>query len=182
MSEEPNLSWYMVQVFSGYEQRVKKILIEHIKLYGMEDKFGEIRVPTKEVVEMRTDQKDRSEREFFLGYILVQMTMEEDTWHLVKSVPRVLGFIGGKSDHPAPITQREADAILNRLLDSADKPKPKTSFEPGEGVRVIDGPFADFSGVVEEVDHEKSRVKVSVLIFGRSTPADLDFNQIEKDK
>ena len=178
----PKLRWYVVQAFSGYEQRVKKSLVEHIKMHDMEDKFGEVLVPTEEVIEMRAGQKRRSERKFFPGYVLVQMVMEEDTWHLVKSVPRVLGFIGGKSDHPAPITQREADAILNRLQESEDKPKPKTLFEAGEVVRVIDGPFADFNGVVEEVDYEKSRVKVSVLIFGRSTPVDLDFGQIEKDK
>ena len=179
---EPKLRWYVVQAFSGYEQRVKKNLIEHIKLHEMEDKFGEVLVPTEEVVEMRAGQKRRSERKFFPGYVLVQMVMEEDTWHLVKEIPRVLGFIGGKSDHPAPISQKEADAILNRLQDSVDKPKPKTLFEPGEMVRVIDGPFADFSGVVEAVDYEKSRVSVAVIIFGRSTPVDLDFGQIEKDK
>lgn len=181
-STSEKLRWYVVQAFSGYEQRVKKVLVEHIKQHEMEDKFGDVLVPTEEVVEMRAGQKRRSERKFFPGYVLVQMVMEEDTWHLVKSVPRVLGFIGGKSDHPAPISQREADAILNRLQDAVDKPKPKTLFEPGEVVRVTDGPFADFSGVVEEVDYEKSRVKVSVLIFGRSTPVDLDFGQIEKDK
>lgn len=179
---EPKLRWYVVQAFSGFEQRVKKNLLEHIKLHQMEDKFGEVLVPTEEVVEMRAGQKRRSERKFFPGYVLVQMIMEEETWHLVKEIPRVLGFIGGKSDHPAPISQKEADAILNRLQDSVDKPKPKTLFEPGEMVRVIDGPFADFSGVVEAVDYEKSRVSVAVLIFGRSTPVDLDFSQIEKDK
>ena len=174
--------WYVVQAFSQYEGRVKKTLLEYIKMHEMEEHFGEILVPTEEVVEMRSGQQRKSERKFFPGYVLVQMVMEEDTWHLVKSVPRVLGFIGGKSDHPAPISQKEADAILNRLQDSVDKPKPKTLFEPGEMVRVIDGPFADFSGVVEAVDYEKSRVSVAVLIFGRSTPVDLDFGQIEKDK
>ena len=180
MSEGANKRWYVVQAFSGYEQRVKKTLAENIKIHGMEDLFGEVLVPTEEVVEMRAGQKRRSERKFFPGYVLVQMVMEEQTWHLVKSVPRVLGFIGGTSDRPAPITQREADAILNRLQDSVDKPKPKTLFEPGEMVRVIDGPFADFSGVVEAVDYEKSRVSVAVLIFGRSTPVELDFGEVEK--
>ncbi|GAB2684121.1 transcription termination/antitermination protein NusG [Aliiglaciecola sp. 3_MG-2023] len=172
--------WYVVQAFSGYEGRVQKTLIEHIKMNGMEDYFGEILVPTEEVVEMRAGQKRKSERKFFPGYVLVEMEMNEESWHLVKSVPRVLGFIGGTSDRPMPISKKEADAILNRLEESVDKPKPKTLFEPGEVVRVTDGPFADFNGVVEEVDYEKSRLKVSVLIFGRSTPVELEFGQVEK--
>ena len=172
--------WYVVQAFSQYEGRVKKTLEEHIKMHGMEDYFGEILVPTEEVVEMRAGQKRKSERKFFPGYVLVEMEMNDDSWHLVKSIPRVLGFIGGTSDRPAPISKREADAILNRLEESVDKPKPKTLFEPGEVVRVTDGPFADFNGVVEEVDYEKSRLKVSVLIFGRSTPVELEFGQVEK--
>jgi len=149
-------------------------------MHGMEDKFGEVLVPTEEVIEMRAGQKRKSERKFFPGYVLVQMLMDETSWHLVRSVPRVMGFIGGTSDRPAPISDKEADAILNRLQESVDKPKPKTLFEPGEMVRVSDGPFADFQGVVEEVDYEKSRLKVSVLIFGRSTPVELDFGQVEK--
>lgn len=172
--------WYVVQAFSGYESRVQKTLLEHIKQHEMEEFFGEVLVPTEEVVEMRAGQKRKSERKFFPGYVLVEMEMNEDSWHLVKSVPRVLGFIGGTSDRPAPISKREADAILNRLQETADKPKPKTLFEPGEVVRVTDGPFADFNGVVEEVDYEKSRLKVSVLIFGRSTPVELEFSQVEK--
>lgn len=172
--------WYVVQAFSGYEARVQKTLLEHIKMHDMEEHFGEVLVPTEEVVEMRAGQKRKSERKFFPGYVLVEMDMNEDSWHLVKSVPRVLGFIGGTSDRPMPISKKEADAILNRLQESADKPKPKTLFEPGEVVRVIDGPFADFNGVVEEVDYEKSRLKVSVLIFGRSTPVELEFGQVEK--
>ena len=183
MSDENNekkLRWYVVQAFSGYEKRVAQTLLEHIKIKGLEDSFGEVLVPTEEVVEMRAGQKRKSERKFYPGYVLVEMAMNEESWHLVKSVPRVLGFIGGTSDRPMPITQKEADAILNRLEESVDKPKPKTLFEPGEVVRVTDGPFADFNGVVEEVDYEKSRVKVSVLIFGRSTPVDLEFGQVEK--
>lgn len=172
--------WYVVQAFSGYEARVQKTLVEYIARNEMEHLFGEVLVPTEEVVEMRAGQKRKSERKFFPGYVLVQMEMNEESWHLVKSVPRVLGFIGGTSDRPAPITQKEADAILNRLEETTDKPKPKTLFEPGEVVRVIEGPFADFNGVVEEVDYEKSRLKVSVLIFGRSTPVDLEFGQVEK--
>ncbi|GAA6205146.1 MULTISPECIES: transcription termination/antitermination protein NusG [Thalassotalea] len=173
------LRWYVVQAFSGYEGRVQKTLVEHIEIHGLQDKFGQILVPTEEVVEMRAGQKRKSARKFFPGYVLVQMAMDEEAWHLVKSVPRVLGFIGGTSDRPAPITQKEADRILQRLEDG-DKPKPKTLFEPGEVVRVIDGPFADFNGVVEELDYEKNRIKVSVLIFGRSTPVDLEFGQVEK--
>lgn len=174
------LRWYVVQAFSGYEKRVQATLLEYIKMHQMEDKFGEILVPTEEVVEMKAGQKRKSERKFFPGYVLVEMAMDEDSWHLVKSVPRVMGFIGGTSDRPAPISNKEADAILNRLQENTDKPKPKTLFEPGEVVRVNDGPFADFNGVVEEVDYEKSRLKVSVLIFGRSTPVDLEFGQVEK--
>lgn len=175
----PKLRWYVVQAFSGYEARVQKTLLEHIEIHELQDKFGQVLVPTEEVVEMRAGQKRKSSRKFFPGYVLVQMAMDEEAWHLVKSVPRVLGFIGGTSDRPAPISQREADRILQRLEDT-DKPKPKTLFEPGEVVRVIDGPFADFNGVVEELDYEKNRIKVSVLIFGRSTPVDLEFGQVEK--
>ncbi|XQW84870.1 transcription termination/antitermination protein NusG [Thalassotalea piscium] len=176
----PNLRWYVVQAFSGYEARVQKTLLEHIEINNLQDKFGQILVPTEEVVEMRAGQKRKSARKFFPGYVLVEMAMDEEAWHLVKSVPRVLGFIGGTSDRPAPITQTEADRILQRLEDSTDKPKPKTLFEVGEVVRVNDGPFADFNGVVEELDYEKNRIKVSVLIFGRSTPVDLEFSQVEK--
>jgi transcriptional antiterminator NusG len=172
--------WYVVHAFSGYEARVQKTLLEHIKMHDMEAYFGEILVPTEEVVEMRAGQKRKSERKFFPGYVLVEMEMNEDSWHLVKSIPRVMGFIGGTSDRPMPISKKEADAILNRLEESVDNPKPKTLFEPGEVVRVVDGPFADFNGVVEEVDYEKSRLKVSVLIFGRSTPVELEFGQVEK--
>ncbi|GLX14843.1 transcription termination/antitermination protein NusG [Pseudomonas straminea] len=155
-------------------------LIERVKFAGMEDEFGEILVPTEEVVEMRNGQKRKSERKFFPGYVLVQMEMNEATWHLIKDTPRVMGFIGGTADKPAPITEKEADAILRRVADSGDKPKPKTLFEPGEMVRVIDGPFADFSGVVEEVNYEKSRIQVAVTIFGRATPVELEFSQVEK--
>lgn len=182
MSEaaEVKSRWYVVQAFSGYEGRVSKTLKEYIKMHEMEEYFEEVLVPTEEVVEMRAGQKRKSERKFFPGYVLVKMVMNDETWHLVRSIPRVMGFIGGTTERPAPISQREADAILNRLQEAVDKPRPKTLFEPGEVVRVIDGPFADFNGVVEEVDYEKSRVKVSVLIFGRSTPVDLDFGQVEK--
>jgi len=172
--------WYVVQAFSGYEGRVAQSLREHIKMNGMEDKFGEVLVPTEEVVEMRAGQRRKSERKFFPGYVLVEMAMDEESWHLVKSIPRVLGFIGGTAERPAPISQKEADTILNRLNESVDKPRPKTMFEPGELVRVNDGPFADFNGTVESVDYDKSRLTVSVSIFGRATPVELEFGQVEK--
>jgi transcriptional antiterminator NusG len=158
-----------------------RTLGERVSLDGMEEKFGEILVPTEEVVEMRDGKKRKSERKFYPGYVLVQMEMDDATWHLVKNTPRVLGFIGGTKDKPAPITEKEAEAILRRVESGVDKPKPKTLFEPGEVVRVTEGPFADFNGVVEEVDYDKSRVKVAVLIFGRSTPVELEFGQVEKD-
>ena len=172
--------WYVVHAFSGYEKKVQAALRERVDLAGMQEYFGEVLVPTEEVVEMRGGQKRKSERKFFPGYVLVEMDLNDDSWHLVKETPRVMGFIGGKADKPAAITQREADTILQRIEDSGDKPKPKTLFEPGEMVRVIDGPFNDFNGVVEEVNYEKSRIQVSVLIFGRSTPVELEFGQVEK--
>ena len=172
--------WYVVHAYSGFEKQVKNSLEDHIRRAGMEDLFGEILVPTEEVVEMKKGVKRRSERKFFPGYVLVQMEMNDDSWHLVKNVPKVLGFIGGRQDQPAPITQREADTILQRVQEGVDKPRPKILFEPGEVVRVIDGPFNDFSGVVEEINYEKSRLRVAVSIFGRSTPVELDFQQVEK--
>jgi transcriptional antiterminator NusG len=180
MSEAPKKRWYVVQAFSGYEGRVAQSLREHIKMHAMEDFFGEVLVPTEEVVEMRAGQRRKSERKFFPGYVLVQMIMNDESWHLVRSVPRVMGFIGGTSDRPAPITDKEADAILNRLEQANEAPRPKTLFEVGEVVRVNDGPFADFNGTVEEADYDKSRVKVSVSIFGRATPVELEFGQVEK--
>lgn len=172
--------WYVVHAYSGYEKKVASALKERIELHDMQDEFGEILVPTEEVVEMRAGQKRKSERKFFPGYVLVQMELSDSTWHLVKDTPRVMGFIGGKADKPAPITDAEANAILQRIEDGSESPRPKTLFEPGEMVRVIDGPFNDFSGVVEEVNYEKSRLRVAVLIFGRSTPVELDFGQVEK--
>ncbi len=172
--------WYVVHAFSGYEKKVQTALKERIDLAGLQEKFGDIMVPTEEVVEMRGGQKRKSERKFFPGYVLVEMELDDDTWHLVKETPRVMGFIGGKADHPAPITTAEAQAIIQRVADGTEKPRPKTLFEPGEMVRVTDGPFNDFNGVVEEVNYEKSRVQVAVLIFGRSTPVELEFGQVEK--
>ncbi|KAA0876225.1 transcription termination/antitermination protein NusG [Nitrincola tapanii] len=172
--------WYVVHAYSGFEKRVMNGLKERIELHGMQDLFGEVLVPTEEVIEIRDGKKRKSERKFYPGYVLVNMVMNDETWHLVKSTPRVLGFIGGTADKPAPITEREANEILQRVESGADKPKPKTVFEPGEMVRVVDGPFADFNGVVEEVNYEKNRLQVAVLIFGRSTPVELEFRQVEK--
>jgi len=172
--------WYVVHAYSGFEKQVQRSLKERIERAGMEEQFGEVLVPTEEVVEMKKGVKRRSERKFFPGYVLVEMEMNEDTWHLVKDVPKVMGFIGGKQDKPAPISEREADLILNRVKEGADKPKPKVLFEPGEMVRVIDGPFNDFNGTVEEINYDKSRLRVAVSIFGRSTPVELDFQQVEK--
>lgn len=174
------LRWYVVHAYSGFENQVKRYLHERIERLEMQDKFGEILVPMEEVVEMREGQKKRSERKFFPGYVLVQMEMDDDSWHLVKDVPKVLGFIGGTTDKPAPIPDREADAILQRIQEGVDKPRPKVLFEPGEVVRVTDGPFNDFNGIVEEVNYEKSRMLVAVQIFGRSTPVELEFGQVEK--
>jgi transcriptional antiterminator NusG len=174
------MRWYVVHAYSGFERQVKRSLEERIKRQGMEDRFGQVLVPTEEVVEMRGGQKRKSDRKFFPGYVLVQMELEDETWHLVKDVPKVMGFIGGTADRPAPISDREADAILQRVQEGVEKPRPKVLFEPGEVVRVIDGPFTDFNGVVEEVNYEKSRLRVAVLIFGRSTPVELGFGQVEK--
>ena len=172
--------WYVIHAYSGYEKQVKRSLEDRIERAAMEELFGEVLVPTEEVVEMKGGQKRRSDRKFFPGYVLVEMEMTDDTWHLVKDVPKVMGFIGGTAERPAPISQKEADAILSRLQEGADKPRPKVLFEPGEMVRVVDGPFNDFNGVVEDVDYDKSRLKVAVLIFGRSTPVELEFHQVEK--
>ncbi len=174
------MRWYVVHAYSGFEHQVKRALDERVARSGVAQKFGEILVPTEEVVEMRDGQKRKSERKFFPGYVLVQMEMDDDTWHLVKATPRVMGFIGGTSDRPAPISDKEAESILHRIQEGVDKPRPKVLYEPGEVVRVTDGPFNDFNGVVEEVNYDKSRLRVAVLIFGRSTPVELEFSQVEK--
>jgi transcriptional antiterminator NusG len=178
--QNPNQRWFVVHAYSGFESYVKKVLESRIATSPHKDKFGDIMVPTEEVVEMREGSRRKSERKFFPGYVLVQMEMDSDTWHMVKEVPKVLGFIGGTSDKPAPITEAEADAILNRVEEGVDRPRPKVLFEVGEVVRVNDGPFNDFNGVVEEVNYEKSKMLVSVQIFGRSTPVELTFGQVEK--
>lgn len=174
------LRWYVVHAYSNFENKVKQALEERVKREGLEDHFGKILVPTEEVIEMRMGQQRKSERKFFPGYVLVQMELTDETWHLVKDVPRVLGFIGGTSDRPAPISEKEAMSILNRVEDGVNKPRPKVLFEVGEVIRVIDGPFKDFNGVVEEVNYEKNKLKISVLIFGRSTSVELAFGQVEK--
>ncbi len=172
--------WYVVHAYSGYEKKVMIALQERISLSGMEDLFEEILVPTEEVLEMRGGQKRKSERKFFPGYVLVHMELNDATWHLVKDTPRVMGFIGGTAEKPAPITDAEADKILQRMEDSEDTPTHKIIYEPGELVRIIDGPFNDFTGSVEEVNYDKNRLRVAVLIFGRSTPVELEFGQVEK--
>ena len=174
------LRWYVVHAYSNFENKVKQALEDRVKREGLEQYFGKILVPTEEIVEMRMGQQRKSERKFFPGYVLVQMELTDETWHLVKDVPRVLGFIGGTSDRPAPISEKEAMSILNRVEEGVNKPRPKVLFEAGEVVRVIDGPFKDFNGVVEEVNYEKNKLKISVLIFGRSTSVELGFGQVEK--
>ena len=174
------MRWYVVHTYSGFEKQVVRSLKEHIRNTGMEDKFAEILVPTEEVVEMKSGQKRTSERKFFPGYVLVKMEMDDETWHLVKDVPKVSGFIGGSGTKPTPITDKEANAILHQVQEGVEKPRPKFSFEPGEMVRIKEGPFADFNGTVEDVNFEKSKLRVNVSIFGRLTPVELDFGQVEK--
>lgn len=174
------LEWFALQTLSGEEHNVKRSIEEAVGLAKAEDLFGKILVPTESILEMRGGSKRKSERKFFPGYVFIQMELTDETWHLVRKVPRVLGFVGGTSDRPTPLSEKEIDEILQRVEEGVSKPKPKVLFEPGEVIRVIDGPFADFNGVVEEVNYEKSRLRVSVLIFGRSTPVDLEFSQVEK--
>jgi transcription termination/antitermination protein NusG len=174
------MQWYVVHAYSGFEKSVKRALTERIERAGMSDMFGEILVPVEEVVEMKGGQKHTSERKFFPGYVLVQMEMNDASWHLVKSTPKVTGFVGGTPNKPAPISEREVQSILQQIQEGVEKPKPKITFEVGEMVRVVDGPFSDFNGSVEEVNYEKSKLRVSVTIFGRATPVELDFAQVEK--
>ncbi len=174
------MRWYIIQAYSGFEKQVMRSILERIKLSGLEDAFGDVLVPTEEVVEMRDGKKRKSERKFFPGYVLIQMSMSEDTWHIIKDCPKVLGFVGGTPEKPAPITDKEASLILNRLDQTGDKPRPKTMFEPGEEVLVVDGPFLDFKGLVEEVNYEKSKLMLTVNVFNRPTPVELEFHQVEK--
>ncbi|WAV90293.1 transcription termination/antitermination protein NusG [Oxalobacter aliiformigenes] len=174
------MRWYVVHVYSGMEKSVRRSLFERIERMGMSEKFGQILVPTEEVVEVKSGQKSVTERRFFPGYVLIEMEMTDDTWHLVKDTGKVTGFVGGKSNKPTPIPAREMDKLLQQMQDGIDKPRPKISYEVGELVRIKEGPFADFNGNVEEVNYEKSRLRVSVTIFGRSTPVELEFGQVEK--
>jgi transcriptional antiterminator NusG len=174
------MRWYVVHAYSGFEKSVARNLIERIERAGMKDRFGEILVPVEEVVEMKGGQKKTAERKFFPGYVLVQMEMEDDTWHLVKSTPKVTGFVGGTATKPAPISEKEVQSIMDQMREGVEKPRPKVLFEVGETVRVIDGPFTDFNGNVEEVNYDKSKLRVSVMIFGRATPVELGFGQVEK--
>ena len=172
--------WYVVHAYSGMEKSVARALRERIDRSGMQDKFGEILVPTEEVVEMKGGQRTITERRFFPGYVLVEMEMEDDTWHLVKHTNKVTGFVGGAGNRPSPISEKEVEKIRAQMQEGVEKPKPKTLFEVGEMVRVKEGPFTDFNGNVEEVNYEKSRLRVSVTIFGRATPVELEFGQVEK--
>ena len=181
--------WYVVHAYSGFEHQVQRALDTRIARAEMQDKFGQVLVPTEEVIEMRGGQKRKSERKFFPGYVLVQIEttdeagiprIDNESWHLIKETPKVMGFIGGTAERPLPIRDSEADAILARVQEGVDKPKPKVLFAPGEMVRVVDGPFNDFNGTVEEVNYERSRLRVAVMIFGRSTPVELEFGQVEK--
>jgi transcription termination/antitermination protein NusG len=174
------MRWYVVHVYSGFEKSVQRALVERIARSGMQDKFGQILVPVEEVVEMKSGQKSISERKFFPGYILVQMEMTDESWHLVKSTAKVTGFVGGSANRPTPISDKEVENILQQVQEGVEKPKPKVLFEVGEAVRVKEGPFTDFHGNVEEVNYDKSKLRVSVLIFGRATPVELDFGQVEK--
>lgn len=172
--------WYVIHAYSGFEKSVQRLLRERIERDGLSDKFGEILVPVEEVVDIKDGQRKISERKFFPGYVLVEMEMSDEAWHIVKSIPKVTGFIGGASNRPSPISQQEVDAITQRIQDGVEKPKPKVLFEVGQRVRVTEGPFNDFDGIIDEVNYERSKVRISVQIFGRDTPVELGFYQIEK--
>ena len=172
--------WYVVHAYSGFEKSVMRALTERIARSEFADRFGKILVPVEEVVEMKGGQKAISERKFFPGYVLVEMAMTDESWHLVKSTPKVTGFVGGTAMRPTPITQKEVDAIMAQVQEGVEKPRPKVLFEVGELVRVKDGPFTDFNGTVEDVNYDKSKLRVAVTIFGRATPVELEFGQVEK--
>ena len=174
------MNWYVIQAFSNCEAKVKAALEERIEMSGLSDKFDDIMIPTEQVTELKKGQKKQMERKFFPGYMLVQMEMDDNTWHLVRKTPNVMGFIGGSRNRPHPLTDKEFDRIINRVDEAVESPKFKTIFESGETVRINDGPFNDFNGIVEEVDYEKNLIKVSVSIFGKATPVELNFSQVEK--
>ncbi|WP_072280791.1 transcription termination/antitermination protein NusG [Rappaport israeli] len=174
-------SWYVLQAYSQFEHQVKRVLLERVEREGLQEYFGNIMIPSEEVVEVKDGKKRTSQRKFFPGYVLIEMEMNDKTWHVVRSIPKVSGFVGGSAENPTPIAQHEVDAIINRIEEGVEKPRPKTLFKIGESLRIIDGPFSDFIGTVEEVNYDKSRMKVSVSIFGRPTPVELEFHQVEKD-
>ena len=171
--------WYVVHAYSGFEKSVQRALGERIQRSDVQDLFGQILVPVEEVVELKAGQKSISERKFFPGYVLVEMEMNDETWHLVKSTPKVTGFVGGTANKPTPISEKEVEKIMQQMQDGVEKPRPKVLFEPGEVVRVKEGPFTDFHGSVEHVNYEKNRLRVSVTMFGRATPVELEFGQVE---
>jgi len=179
-SDKVEMKWYVLQAFSGFENKVKQTLEDTIKREGLEKSFGEILVPTEEVLEIKEGQKKRTERKYFPGYVMIKMDLNDHTWHMVKNSPKVLGFVCGTGDKPIPLGQNEAENLIQSMQDGVDRPKPKVMFEPGEVVRIIDGPFNDFNGVVEKVDFDKNRLKVSVLVFGKPTPIELSLTQVEK--
>jgi transcriptional antiterminator NusG len=172
--------WYVVHTYSQFEKSVQRALLERIAREGMDDLFGQILVPVEEVVELKSGQKNISERKFFPGYVLVEMEMTDESWHLVKNTPKVTGFLGGSAMKPTPISQKEVDNIMQQMQAGVEKPRPKVLFEVGEAVRVKEGPFTDFHGMVEDVNYDKSKLRVAVTIFGRSTPVELNFGQVEK--
>jgi len=179
-SANPDLRWYVVHAYSGMEKAVERNIRESIARAGMENKFGRILVPTEEVVEMKNGQRKTAERKFFPGYVFVEMVMDDESWHLVKHTNKVTGFVGGAKTRPSPISEAEVQKIVSQMQDGADKPRHKVEFMVGEFIRVKEGPFTDFNGSIEEVNYEKNKVRVSVMIFGRSTPVELEFGQIEK--
>jgi transcriptional antiterminator NusG len=184
-SQDPGIGaslmrWYVVHAYSGMEKAVERNLRERIERSGMQAKFGRILVPTEEVVELKNGKKAVTERRFFPGYVLVEMVMDDDTWHLVKHTSKVTGFVGGAKNRPAPISEAEVMKIVNQMQEGIEKPRPKVEWQVGELVRVKEGPFTDFNGAIEEVNYDKSKVRVSVTIFGRATPVELDFSQVEK--
>jgi transcriptional antiterminator NusG len=179
-STSPDLKWYVVHAYSGMEKAVERNIVERIQRAGMQDKFGRILVPTEEVVEVKNGVKRTTERKFFPGYVLVEMVMDDETWHLVKHTNKVTGFVGGAKNRPAPISEAEVLKIVSQMEQGADKPRHKVEFEVGEYIRVKEGPFTDFNGTVEEVNYERNKLRVSVTIFGRATPVELEFGQVEK--
>ncbi len=179
-SANPDMRWYVVHAYSGMEKAVERNILERINRAGMQNKFGRILVPMEEVVEVKNGQKRTTERKFFPGYVLVEMIMDDDSWHLIKHTNKVTGFVGGAKNRPSPISQAEVDKIVNQMQEGTEKPRHKVEFEVGEYVRVKEGPFTDFNGSVEDVNYDKSKVRVSVTIFGRATPVELEFSQIEK--